>query len=511
MENKPIILIVLDGFGIRKDKKYNSILNTNMKNYFSYWDKYPHTKLHASGPLVGLPDGQIGSSEVGHMTIGAGRLIKQPIIRINEDIKTNNFFYQRKLIDGIKHVKKTKGNVHIMGLLGPGGVHSSSEHLYAFLDFYDMHAHEFEGKVFVHNFLDGRDTPQRSAIDYLKELEHKINSLENKSKIFISTICGRYWAMDRDKRWERTKLAYDMLVFGQAQKSKDYEKSIKKSYENEVYDEFIKPVILYSKPIKNEDLCIFYNFRSDRPRQLIHAFIDNKFDRFERKKFNNLKFQTLTEYYPEEKIDVLYPTIYPKNTLGDIISKNKLQQLRISESEKFPHVTYFFSGLRNEPFRGEEQIKIDSPKVATYDLKPEMSAEEVTNRVIGEIDKDKFDFIMLNFANPDMVGHTGNYNATLGALSKVDESLSRIKKRIDEKNGILLITADHGNCETMRDEKKMPHTKHTYNIVPFVLCKEGYKLNQDFENLSLFNIAPTVLELMNIEKPKEMNESLIEK
>jgi len=508
---KPVLLMILDGFGIRKDINFNGILNANMNNYFNLWNKYPHTHLCASGPLVGLPYGQIGSSEVGHMTIGAGKLIKQPIVRISQDIETGNFFNNKKLNKGLNFISKTGGNIHIMGLLGPGGVHSIDSHLYAFLHFYDENASKVKGKIFIHNFLDGRDTPQQSALEYLEELEEFINKLHNKNKFIMSTTCGRYYAMDRDLRWDRTKKAYDMLVYGEAQKHKTVQDSINKSYKNKIYDEFINPSIVHLKPIKDNDLCIFYNFRSDRPKQLIRAFTENNFDEFETKKFQNIKFQTLTEYSPDFKVDVLYPTIFPTNTLGEIISKNKLKQLRIAESEKFPHVTYFLSGLRYEKFKGEEQIKINSPKVATYDLQPEMSSDEVTKILLEELDKNTYDFIVLNYANSDMVGHTGNYEAVIKAMRHIDKHIQTVKDKVDELDGTLIITADHGNCECMVDERGKPHTKHTYNLVPFILCDNRYKLKQNYNDLSLYNIAPTILELLNIEKDKEMSESLIEK
>ena len=504
-QKTPIILMILDGFGIRNKEYFNGVLNSNMKNYFNLWNKYPHTKLHASGPLVGLPDNQIGSSEVGHMTLGAGRLIKQPIVRINEDIETGRFSKSSELLNGIKFIKKTNGNIHLMGLLGSGGVHSSSQHLFAILDIYDKKLNSVHNKIFIHSFLDGRDTPQKSALKFLKELENKINTLKNKNKFIIATLCGRYYAMDRDNRWNRTSKAYNLLVSTKGVEYKSYEDAIESNYKKGITDEFIEPCILYSKEIKDNDLCFFYNFRSDRPKQLVESFTNKKFDKFSTKKYINLKFQTLTQYSTNFDVDVLYQTIYPKNTLGEVISKAGLNQLRISESEKFPHVTYFFSGLIYDKFNGEEQIKIQSPKVKTYDLAPEMSAKEVTNKVIKTIKSKKHDFILLNFANSDMVGHTGNYKAVLKAMREVDKNIGLIKDTIDKTNALLMITSDHGNCETMKDEDNNPHTKHTYNLVPFILCDNSYKLNHNYKNLSLYNIAPTILEIMNIKKPKIMS------
>lgn len=512
IQKKPIMLIILDGFGIREDKPYNGVLNAHMNNYFSFWNNYPHTKLNASGPLVGLPDKQIGSSEVGHMTLGAGQLIKQPIVRINEEIENNKFENHPYLKSSLIYLKRNKSNLHLMGLLGSGGVHSTDKHLFALLDFYDLHASKFAGKVYIHNFLDGRDTAQKSAEIFLEKLEKKINSLTNPSKFIISTLCGRYFAMDRDQRWDRTKKSYDLLTNHIGKRFETWRLAIKYFYKKNITDEFIEPTILNLKPISRKDICIFYNFRSDRPKQLVKSLLEKNFNEFETKKeLNTLKFYTLTDYIiPNLKnINVLYKTIYPKNTFGEVISKSKLKQLRIAESEKFPHVTYFFSGLKDKEFIGETRIKIDSPKVATYDLKPEMSAKEVTKKVITEINKNEFDFILLNFANSDMVGHTGDYKAVISGLKEVDKHLLEIKTAIDKKNGILMITSDHGNCETMKDENNKPHTKHTYNLVPFILCNNDYKLRNDIENLSLYNIAPTILELMKIKKPKEMDKSLL--
>jgi len=510
-KKKTVLLMILDGFGINKDKKYNGILNSNMKNYFKLWDEFPHTKIHASGPLVGLPKGQIGSSEVGHLTLGGGRLIKQPIVRINEEIKSGEFIKNKKLNSSLKHIK-TKGNIHIMGLLGDGGVHSSQKHLYGFLDFYDENISKFKGDIFIHNFLDGRDTAQQSAIKFLDELDKKIKSLKNKNRFHLASLCGRFYSMDRDKRWERVEVAYNLIVNSVGDKFENYTKAVKESYKNKIYDEFLKPVILENfKPMSNDDLCVFYNFRSDRPKEIIKAFLNYKYVDFKTKKFKNLKIQTLTKYLEESELEVLYPTIFPKNTCGEIISKNKLTQLRISESEKFPHITYFFNGLNYEVFHGEDRIKIASPKVETYDLKPEMNCLEVGTKVVSHLLSGKYDFILLNFANPDMVGHTGNYKAVVSSLKALDIQIKNIKEAIDKIDGTLIITADHGNCEVMKDENNKPHTKHTYNQVPFIICDKSLKLKQNSSKLSLYHVAPTVLELLNIKIPKEMSESLIKK
>ncbi|NQZ84446.1 MAG: 2,3-bisphosphoglycerate-independent phosphoglycerate mutase [Nanoarchaeales archaeon] len=509
---KTIVLVIFDGFGIREDSKYNSVLNANMKNYFKLWNNYPHTQINASEKFVGLPKGQIGSSEVGHLTMGAGRLVKQPIVRINEDIKSGHFLSNVKLNSGFSKVVKSSGNIHVMGLLGPGGVHSHRDHLYALLKFYDKKISDsnskrnskFTGKVFIHNFLDGRDLAPDSAKLYIKHLNLQLKKLVNKSLFVNSTMCGRYFAMDRDKRWTRTNVALNMLVSGKGVNSSSFVKSIDESYSSSVYDEFITPVINELEVVCSKDLCLFYNFRSDRPRQLVKKLLD---------KYPDLNMQTLTHYSDEFKCDVIYPTIYPKNPLGVVLAKKGLSQLRISESEKFPHVTYFFNGLNFDKSLNEVQVKIPSPKVATYDLQPEMNAKVLSDKVCSNVESKKYDFILVNFANSDMVGHTGHYKATIKALKVLDKCLGDIKKSVDSvDNCTLLFTSDHGNCEIMRDENGKPFTKHTTNLVPFILCDKSYELRQDFKKISLSNVAPTILELFEIKKGAVMtSDSLIKK
>ncbi len=501
MENKkPIVLMILDGFGIRKETEFNGILESHMANYFSYWNNYPHTKLNASGPLVGLPKGQIGSSEVGHLTIGAGRLIEQELVTINKQIKGGDFLKNKVLNSGLDFIEKSNGNIHIMGLLSCGGVHSLEKHLFSFLNYYDNNIEKIKGKVFIHCITDGRDTAQKSALIYLNKLNKFCQKLKNKNKFVISTICGRFYAMDRDKKWKRTKIAIDMLISGKGEKYNNFKQVIEKSYENEIYDEFIKPSILEFVPLKKGDLFVFYNFRTDRPKQIIEKLISTN--------LQNFKIQTLVNYSPLFDVDVMYQTPMPKNTLGEIISKKGLRQLRIAESEKFPHITYYFNGLNYTQFKGEDRIKILSPKVETYDLKPEMSCKEVTKKLIKEIKSKKYDFILVNFANPDMVGHTGNFKAVKQSLNFLDNKIKEVKDAIDEEEGVLLITADHGNCEEMKDEEGNPNTKHTTNLVPFIVCNNSYNLYKD-KDLSLYNIAPTILELMKIKKFEDMEKSLL--
>lgn len=514
MSKKPIFLMILDGFGFRKEESFNSVLHSHMSNYFNLYKTFPHTKINASGPKVGLPQGQIGSSEVGHLTLGAGRIMKQLIVRISEDMQNGEFEKNNKLNEGLDYVINSQGNIHLMGLLGPGGVHSYEEHLFKFLEFYDKNMDKISGKVFIHCFLDGRDTPQKSALEYLEKLENKISTLKNSSKFTIGTITGRFYAMDRDLRWKRTKKAYDLMVNRIGATFHTPSEIIKQSYEKDITDEFVEPALLDTyERIKDKDLCVFYNFRSDRPKQIVKSFIVNpeNFGHFETKDLD-IKFQTLTQYDEKFDIDVLYPTIFPQNTLGEVLGKNNLSQLRISESEKFPHVTYFFNGLDYGLNPNEDQIRIPSPKVATYDLQPEMSSRLVTDTVLEKLKEKNYDFFLLNFANPDMVGHTGNFEAACSALDAVDKCIKEIYEEVKKQNGILMITADHGNCEKMRDDNGNPHTKHTYNKVPFILCSDKFELNQDFEELSLANVAPTILDILNIEKPTQMSsESLITK
>jgi 2,3-bisphosphoglycerate-independent phosphoglycerate mutase len=499
---KPVLLMILDGFGIRKDPYFNGILTSHMDFYFSLWNSYPHLHLQASGPGVGLPEGQIGSSEVGHLTLGAGRIIKQPLVRINDDFANKTTIKKHPvLLKGLSYQKKQPfSSLHIMGLLSPGGVHSHEDHLFRLLEVYDESFDFSKGDIYIHCFGDGRDVAQQSILLSLEKLEQKISSLKHSKHIHIASICGRYYAMDRDKREERTKKAFELLCLGKGEVFSNYKKAITSQYNKKIYDEFLEPIIIEHefKPISSTDLVVWYNFRADRPQQLVSKLLEK-----------NLYIQTLTEYNPKFNVDVFYPTLFPKHTFGEIISKAKKTQLRIAESEKFPHVTYFFNGLQHTPFPLETDIKISSPKVATYDLQPEMSSEEVTRRVCKEIRSGRYDFILLNFANSDMVGHTGNLKAVQKALSQIDTHIKTIKETLDEKEGTLIITADHGNCETMIDEHGKPHTKHTYNVVPFIFCDSSIQLKQQQESFSLAHVAPTLLEYMNIPKPKEMTESLL--
>ena len=485
-----LLLAILDGWGHTNKKIGNAIYYAKTPNIDGYMRKYPNTFLKTSGMAVGLPPGQMGNSEVGHINIGAGRIVYQDSMRILKSIEDGSFFENAVLREAMKKAKKSK--LHLIGLIGNGGVHSMMEHLYALLKMAKINS---LNDVAIHCFIDGRDTPPKSGIEHTKELQNKIKEIGIGK---IASIVGRYYSMDRDKRWKRTKMAYDMLVDGKGRKAKDAIEAIKMAYKNRETDEFIKPTIITEDYIRNEDVVIFFNFRPDRARQLSHAFIDENFDKFERKKIK-IHFVALTEYF--DGINAAFKKEVIKNTFGEVISKHGLKQLRIAETEKYAHVTFFFNGGREEPFENEDRCLIPSPKVATYDLKPEMSAYELTDELIRRIKMKKYDVIIVNYANPDMVGHTGIWNAAIKAVETVDECIGRVVDEILEHNGVAIITADHGNAEEMLDENGNPKTAHTTNPVPFIIIGAGkLKLRQG----NLGDIAPTMLEFLKIEKPKEM-------
>lgn len=503
-------LIILDGWGISNCKKYNAIEQANIQNFRRLLEIYPNTALRANGLDVGLPEGQMGNSEVGHLNIGAGRIVYQDLTRITRDIQNGDFFKNEALVYALEKAKTEGKALHIMGLLSDGGVHSHITHLYALLEM----AKRFNlPHVYIHVFLDGRDTPLANALVYIKELEEKILEL-NTGK--IATVSGRYYAMDRDKRWERTEQAYNAIVLGEGVKADSAVKAVEASYILKETDEFVRPtVIIDSKgepvgTVKEGDSIIFFNFRPDRARQLTKAFVDKDFEGFKRKKgYFRVYFVCMTRY-DDEIIDVkvAYEPEIIKNTLGEIISRNKMKQLRIAETEKYAHVTYFFNGGEEKPFPGEDRILIPSPKVPTYDLKPEMSAYEVTETVIEKINNKEYDFIVLNYANPDMVGHTGNYEAAVKAVEFVDDCLNKVITAIDEQNGTAIIVSDHGNCEQMAYyETGEPYTAHSSNKVPFILVSRKLKDCRLREGGILADIAPTILDIFAIEKPEEMTGS----
>ena len=508
MDKKTTMLMILDGFGINEKEEGNAIKMANIPNIKRILKQYPNTILHTSGLDVGLPEGQMGNSEVGHTNIGAGRIVYQELTRITKSIEDGDFFSIPELVTAIENCKKNHSKLHIMGLVSDGGVHSHQRHLFALLEL--AKRKDFED-VYVHCFLDGRDTPPASAEGYLAELEAKMSE---KGVGKIATIMGRFYARDRDKRWNRIQKAYDAMVKGEGEKASSASVAIENSYQKEVFDEFVVPTVICNndKPvakIEENDSVIFFNFRPDRAREITRAIVDEEFDGFEREYFKT-NFVTFTNYDETIKnVSVAFKKDEIKNTFGEIISKHGMTQLRIAETEKYAHVTFFFNGGEEKQYEGEDRILIPSPKVETYDMKPEMSAFEVTENVLNAIHSRKYDSIILNFANPDMVGHTGNVEAVIKALESLDGCVEKIVEAIEEEHGILLITADHGNCEQMIDYKTgEPHTAHTTNPVPLVLVgKDDVKLKEG----RLADLAPTMLDLMGLEKPEEMTgESLIE-
>lgn len=506
------MLVILDGFGIGKDYEGNCISLADTSTFDMLVKNYPHTSIKASGLAVGLPDGQMGNSEVGHLNIGAGRVIYQDFTKINRDIETGEFLKKKKFLQAIEHAKRNGSKLHLMGLVSKGGVHSHMDHLFALLDL----AKEKNFKnIVIHAFLDGRDVLPNSGANDIKELEEKINELGFAK---LATISGRYYAMDRDRRYERTKMVYDLLTIGSDDFKEDPISTIKDSYDRGVFDEFVVPFASYNLNdydyrICDKDSVIFFNFRPDRARQLSHAILDEDFDGFERTKIvKDLFFVCMTPYDPTLKnVQIAYPKETYKNTLGEYISKKGLKQLRIAETEKYAHVTFFFNGGVEKANEGEDRILINSPKVATYDLKPEMSAYEVTENVVKEMNKSKYELIILNFANTDMVGHTGSIPATIKAVETVMECLKNILKAADDNDYELLITADHGNAERLIDEQTGgPYTAHTTNPVPVIYyTKKKVKLRQGG---ALMDLAPTLLDIMGLESPIEFEgRSLIER
>lgn len=500
---KPLALIILDGFGLREDMVGNAVAQANKPNYDKLLYEYPHTSLGASGLSVGLPDGQMGNSEVGHLNIGAGRVVYQELTRVSKSIREGTFFENEVFLGAIKYAKENNKKLHLYGLLSDGGVHSHIEHLFALLE---LAKKEGLQEVYVHAFLDGRDVAPDSAINYIKQLQDKMSELGVGK---LATVQGRYYAMDRDKRWERTEKAYKAMVYGEGPHYTDPIQAVKESYENSVYDEFVMPTVIVDesdKPvgqIETDDAIIFFNFRPDRAIQISQVFTNEDFRGFDRGAMfpKNLYYVCLTQF--SETIDgyVAYKPTNLDDTFGEILSRNGLKQLRIAETEKYAHVTYFFSGGRDKELKGEKRILIPSPKVATYDLKPEMSAYEVTDAVLSEIESEEQDVIILNFANPDMVGHSGKVEPTIQAIEAVDVNLGKIIDAIHAKGGVALITADHGNSELLIDDKGNPVTSHTTNPVPFIITKKGIELHDDG---ILADIAPTMLQLLELEQPKDM-------
>ena len=503
MSKKVTMLMILDGFGKNPNAEGNAVANAKKPNIDKLMMTCPTAEVYASGPSVGLPEGQMGNSEVGHTNIGAGRIVYQELTRITKSIEDGDFFSIKEFADAIENCKKNNSKLHIMGLLSDGGVHSHQRHLYGLLEL--AKRKDFEN-VYVHCFLDGRDTLPASGEGYIQKLEEK---MKEKGIGKIATLSGRFYAMDRDKRWERVKKCYDALVYGEGEKYSSATEGIESSYQKEVFDEFVVPsVIGNGAKIEDGDSVIFYNFRPDRAREITRALVDPEFVGFETKKMN-LYFVTMTEYDATmPNVHVAFKTEDLKNTYGEYVSSKGLTQLRIAETEKQAHATFFFNGGKEEPFKGEDRILVPSPKVETYDMKPEMSAYEVTEKVVDAINAEKYDTIILNFANPDMVGHTGNLEAAEKAIEAVDTCVGKIIEALNKHNGVALITADHGNAEQMIDYKTgEPFTSHTTNPVPLILY--GME-NVKIKNGKLADLAPTMLDIMNLEKPKEMTgESLL--
>ena len=495
MKKRPIVLCIMDGYGISESINGNAVRLANTPNLDDLMAMYPNTTISASGMPVGLPDGQMGNSEVGHLTIGAGRIIYQSLELINRAIKDESFYSNESFLNAIRHAKENNSKLHIMGLLSDGGVHSHINHIKALLK---LCKKEDFSNVYFHIFTDGRDTFKESSISYIDDLNNEINELGIGK---ICTISGRYYAMDRDKRWDRLKKCYDVIVNNTGNKCDDYKKYITDSYEKGITDEFIEPVIIdESGKIEENDSIIWANFRPDRAIQILRSLVDPNFDGFDRKIFNNLYLTTMMYVSDDVKSDIAFKKEIIDNTLGIYLSKLGKKQLRIAETEKYAHVTYFFDGGRDLDLNLCDRVLIPSPKVATYDLKPEMSAREITSNLLERMDNN-YDFIFLNFANGDMVGHTGNYNMTKKAIETIDEMIGKLYKKCVEDQYLFIITADHGNAEEMIDENGNVVTSHTTNLVPFIVTDKN--LNIDNVN-KLSGIAPFVLNYMNLNLPDEM-------
>lgn len=504
MKATPVLLLILDGFGYSEHIPDNAVALANKPNWDTLWREHPHTLINASESFVGLPAGQMGNSEVGHLNIGAGRIVFQDFERINNAIATGTFFQNPVLIEAVQKVKTSDKALHIFGLLSDGGVHSHQHHIYAMLE---MAAHAGLKKVYVHAFLDGRDTPPVSAEAYLGALEVKFAELGCGE---VVSICGRYYAMDRDKRWPRVEKAYALITEGMGEfTASNAQEGLQAAYARGEHDEFVKPTAIRlpgEAPLtmQDDDVVVYMNFRSDRARQLTHAFLEPSFESFHRRHVPKLAgYYTLTMYDKNEAN--AYPIFEPvdiSNTFGEYLASRKLTQLRIAETEKYPHVTFFFNGGEEKVFDGEDRILVPSPQVATYDLQPEMSAFEVTQKLEEAILSKKYNAIICNYANPDMVGHTGVLSAAIKAVETVDACIGRVVKAMQQIGGEVLITADHGNVEVMMDYvNNQPHTQHTTNVVPLLYIGRPARLA---ETGALSDLAPTMLKMMGVPQPAEM-------
>lgn len=507
---KPIVLIVLDGWGHREKTKHNAIASAKTPNWDQLWNNHPHTLLEGSGHAVGLPEDQMGNSEVGHLTMGAGRTVYQEFTRIEKSIDDGEFFHNPVFLKALNTARTTHKAVHILGLLSPGGVHSHERQLQAIID---LAAREHVENIYVHAFLDGRDTPPQSALASLQKVDNQFKQI---GRGRIASIIGRYYAMDRDKRWERVQKAYELLTEAKADfHAATAEEGLNLAYQRGETDEFVQATVIFNPQqavvkISDGDVVIFMNYRADRARQLTRAFIEHNFDGFKRNITPKLaEFISLTEYAKDIRTNIAFPPQRLKNVLGEYVAKHHIKQLRIAETEKYAHVTFFFNGGIEQPFANEDRVLIPSQKVATYDLKPEMSAVEITDKLAHAIKSEQYGLIICNYANPDMVGHTGNFEATVKAIECIDECLGHIINALRQVGGEVIITADHGNAECMYDEEtKQPHTAHTSDLVPFVYYGRTAIITHQAGTLA--DIAPTLLYLMGLPQPKEMTgQSLI--
>lgn len=498
--NKKVLLMILDGWG--KSSNPNACAITKAKTPYidSLYKKYPNASLKTDGEEVGLPEGQMGNSEVGHLNLGAGRIVYQELSKINMSIKNNELSNNQTIKEAFEYANNNDNKVHFIGLVSNGGVHSHMNHLFELIQI----SNEFKCKSFIHAFTDGRDVDPKSAINDIKKLEQFISN----KNCEVASVIGRYYSMDRDNRWERIKLAYDLIVKGHGKKVKNIDIAIQQSYDEGITDEFIKPLVKVDENdeaignIKKGDVVLFFNFRTDRGRQLTKCLTQEKFDEFTTKE-DKYHFVTMTNYDKSlSGIHIIFENENLKNTLGEVLERNNKTQLRIAETEKYPHVTFFFSGGKEIAFKKEKRILINSPKVATYDLKPEMSAFEVTDALMDEIKRGENDFICLNYANGDMVGHTGDFNAAIKACEAIDKCVKSTVESCLKNNYTVILISDHGNCDKMINENGSPNTAHTKNLVPIILINSAYK---SISNGILANIAPTILKIMGIEIPKEMN------
>nr|WCH58112.1 phosphoglycerate mutase [Cystoclonium purpureum f. stellatum] len=506
----PIVLTILDGWGYSENLKGNAIKLANTPIMDQLWKNYDHTLLNASGEDVGLPSNQMGNSEVGHTTIGAGRIINQDLVRISTSIENKTFFQNSTLQNICKIIKSDKSKLHLIGLCSNGGVHSHISHLIALIEIVKTYNIE----ICIHIITDGRDTQPTSSEAFIQAI---ISSIQNTNNINICTISGRYYSMDRDCRWSRTEKAYKILLDNKLNSITDPLEVIHNNYENGIFDEFITPTRIYPGKISNNDGIIFFNFRPDRIRQLLHCFTKETFKGFKTSIIKNLKVSTFTQYDASLSIPIVFSPQHKTNFLGEILSKKGLKQFRLAETEKYAHVTYFFNGGIEEPFPGEDRELISSPQVDTYDLEPEMSANKLTESIINAIKKNIYKFIVINYANADMVGHTGNLNATIKAITVVDKCIGKLYEEIKSVKGTLIVTADHGNAEYMLNKENEACTSHSTNLVPFILIQNNNDPNNENiidlkDNGSLADIAPTILNLLNIKIPNEMNgQSLLNK